>query len=110
MKKLLSLGMLPLLGAFLLTGKVTAQGPRYGTGVCVNASLADEAKRRFPNATLHVFPDLAIRGMNGWRIVRGPVALDGRIHTDADEIRIRRERALLLLIIPYAAAQSREPR
>jgi len=73
------------------TEKATAQEARYGTEVCVNASLAEEAKRLFPNATLHVLPDFTIRRMNGWRIVSGIVRADGRIHTDEEEIQLRRQ-------------------
>ena len=90
MKKVLLVAALLLVSAFSLTGKATAQEARYGTEVCVNASLADEAKRLFPNATLHLLPDFAIRRMNGWRIVSGPVGPDGRIHTDTEEIQMRR--------------------
>jgi hypothetical protein len=39
---------LALVPALSLTGKATAQEARYGTEVCVNASLVDEAKRLFP--------------------------------------------------------------
>ena len=89
MKKAMLVAALAILVGFSVTGKATAQEVRYGTEVCVNASLADEAKRLFPNATLHVLPDFAIRRMNGWRIVSGNVRADGRIHTDAEEVRIR---------------------
>lgn len=75
------------------TSKVSAQGVRYGTEVCVNASDLAEAKRRFPNARLHVLPDFADSRMNGWRLVSGTVGRDGRIMTDAEEIKLRqRER------------------
>ena len=90
MKKVLLVAALALVSAFSLTGNATAQEGRYGTEVCVNASLVDEAKRLFPNATLHVLPDFTRRGMNGWRIVSGNVRADGRIHTDEEEIQIRR--------------------
>ena len=90
MKKVLLVAALALVPAFSMTSKATAQEARYGTEVCVNASLVDDAKRLFPNATLHVVPDFAVRGMNGWRIVSGNVRADGRIHTDAEEIQIRR--------------------
>ena len=89
MKKGLFVAALFLVPAFSLAGKATAQEVRYGTEVCVNASLADEAKRLFPNAALHVLPDFGDRRMNGWRIVSGNVRSDGRIHTDADEIQAR---------------------
>jgi hypothetical protein len=81
---------LALVPALSLTGKATAQEARYGTEVCVNASLVDEAKRLFPNVTLHVLPDFAIRRMNAWRIVSRNVRADGRIHTDEEEIQLRR--------------------
>ena len=90
MKKVLLVAALALVPAFSLAGKATAQEARYGTEVCVNASLADEAKRRFPNATLHVLPDFVDRRMNGWRIVSGNVRADGKIHTDEEEIQLRR--------------------
>lgn len=94
MKKVLLAAALALVPALFFTGKAMAQTKQYGTEVCVNASLADEAKRRFPNATFHVLPDFADSHMNGWRIVSGPVDPKGRIHTDADEIGLRqRERS-----------------
>ena len=94
MKKVLLVAALAVVPAFSLIGKAAAQELRYGTEVCVNASLADEAKRLFPNANLHVLPDFASRGMNGWRIVSGPVRPDGRIHTDAEEIQTRRNQLI----------------
>ena len=94
MKKALIVAALALVPAIVWNGKATAQEARYGTEVCVNASLADEAKRLFPNATLHVLPDFSIRRMNDWRIVSGPVRPDGRIHTDAEEIQMRRRELL----------------
>ena len=90
MKKVLLVAALVLVPAFSLSGKAGAQEVRYGNEVCVNVSDADEAKRTFPNATLHVLPDFSDRRMNGWRIVSGPVGPDGRIHTDAEEIQNRR--------------------
>jgi hypothetical protein len=90
MKKVLLAAALALVPALFFTGKAMAQTKQYGTEVCVNASLADEAKRQFPNATLHVLPDFADSDMNGWRIVSGPVGPGGRIHTDAEEIQRRR--------------------
>lgn len=90
MKTVLLAAALAFVPAFSLAGKATAQEARYGTEVCVNASLADEAKRRFPNATLHVLPDFGDRRMNGWSIVSGNVRGDGRIHTDEEEIQMRR--------------------
>ena len=90
MKKALLAAAIAVLAGFSVNARVAAQeAPRYGTEVCVNASLADEAKRLFPNAKLHVLPDLPY-GMNGWRIVSGNVRPDGRIHTDAEEIYARR--------------------
>jgi hypothetical protein len=89
MKKAMLVAALAILVGFSVTGKATAQEARYGTEVCVNASLADEAKRRFPNATLHVLPDFANRRMNGWKIVSGNVRADGKIHTDEEEIQMR---------------------
>ena len=75
------------------TSKVLVQGVRSGTEVYVNASDLAEAKRRFPNARLHVLPDFADSRMNGWRRVSGTVGRDGRIMTDAEEIKLRqRER------------------
>jgi hypothetical protein len=94
MKKVLLVAALALVPAFSMTGKATAQETRYGTEVCVNASLVDDAKRLFPNASVHVLPDFEIRRMNGWRIVSGNVRADGRIHTDAEEIQLRRRELL----------------
>jgi len=62
---------------------------QYGTEICVNASQAEEAKRRFPNARIHVLPDFPNRDMNGWTIVGGAVRPDGKIHTDAEAIKHR---------------------
>ena len=90
MKKFVLAAALALLLTLPLSGTAAAQQAQYGTEVCVNASLADEAKRLFPNARLHVLPDSPRRGMNGWRIVSGNVRADGRIHTDEEEIQIRR--------------------
>ena len=90
MNKSLSVTILIFVLAFFMTGMAMAQSEEYGTEVCVNASLADEAKRVFPNASVHVLPDFNIRPMNGWRIVRGSVRADGRIHTDEQETQIRR--------------------
>ncbi len=91
MKKFLLAAALALVPALFFTGKAMAQTKQYGTEVCVNASLADEAKRLFPNATLHVLPDFSDSRMNGWRIVSGNVRADGRIHTDAEETELRRQ-------------------
>ena len=91
MKKVLLVAALAVLTGFSVTGKATAQETQSGAEVCVNRSLVDEAKRLFPNATLHVLPDFTIRRMNGWRIVSGNVRADGRIHTDEEEIQLRRQ-------------------
>lgn len=99
MKKAALVAALVLIPALFMTGRATAQQARYGTEVCVNASLADEARQRFPKATLHVVPDFNIWQMNGWRIVSGNVRADGRIHTDAEEIQMRR--IIVLLAILY---------
>lgn len=69
--------------------KVLAQTAQYGTEVCVNASDLPEAKRRFPNARFHVLADFADPRMNGWRVVTGVVRPDGKIMTDAEEIKFR---------------------
>lgn len=90
MKKVLLVAALAILTGFSVTGKATAQEARYGTDVCVNRSLADEAKRLFPNASIHVLPDFADPDMNGWRIVSGTVGPNGRVHSEAEEIQIRR--------------------
>ena len=90
MKKAILVAALALIPALFFTGKAMAQAKQYGTEVCVNASLADEARRLFPTAAVHVLPDFADRSMNGWRIVSGPVGPNGRIHTDAEEIQLRR--------------------
>ena len=98
MRKVLLLAALALVPAFSMAGKATAQETRYGTEICVNASLVDEAERLFPNASIHALPDFEIRRMNGWRIISGNVRADGRIHTDAQEIRIRRVIVLLAIL------------
>ena len=94
MKKFVLAAALALLLTVPLSGKAAAQQAQYGTEVCVNASLVDEAKRLFPNARLHVIPDSPRRGMNGWRIVSGNVRPDGRIHTDEEELEIRHRELL----------------
>ena len=94
MRKVLLVAALAFVPAFSLAGKATAQEARYGTEVCVNASLVDEAKRLFPNASVHILPDFADPEMNGWRIVSGYAGADGRIHTDAQEIQNRRHERL----------------
>ena len=61
-----------------------------GTEVCVNASNAADARRRFPKATLHIIPDDIDPNMNGWRIV---INSRGNLMSDAEEIALRlRER------------------
>ena len=90
MKKVLLVAALAVLTGFSVTGKATAQETRFGTEVCVNRSLADEAKRLFPNASIHVLQDFADPEMNGWRIVSGTVGPNGRIHSDTEELQIRR--------------------
>jgi hypothetical protein len=94
MKKILLAAALTLVPALFSTGKAAAQTKtEYGTEVCVNASGVEEAKRRFPNARLHVIPDSSDSGMNGWRITSGAFDANGRIHTDAEELKLRlRER------------------
>lgn len=89
MKKILLTAALTLVPALFSTGTATAQTLQYGTEVCVNASNAEEAKRLFPNAILHVLPDFPDREMNGLRIVSGNVRTGGRIMTDAEEIKLR---------------------
>jgi hypothetical protein len=75
------------------SGAQAAQELGYGSEVCVNASLADEARRLFPKASLHVLPDFPDPNMNGWRIVSGNIRSDGRVMTDAEERQVRvRER------------------
>jgi len=89
MKKVLLAAAVALAPLLSFTGKAMAQTQQFGTEICVNASLAEEAKRRFPNARIHVLPDFSDPDMNGWAIVSGPVGPDGRIHTDAEEVGIR---------------------
>ena len=90
MKKLIIAVALTAVPALFSTGQATAQTKaEYGTEVCVNASNVEDAKRLFPNARLHVIPDSTNRDMNGWRIVAGPVDANGRIHTDAQELKLR---------------------
>jgi hypothetical protein len=71
------------------SGANAAQELGYGSEVCVNASLADEARRLFPKASLHILPDFPDASMNGWRIVSGNVRPDGKIMTDAEERKVR---------------------
>ena len=89
MRKVLLAAALTLALAVSLTGTATAQTQQYGTEVCVNASNAEQAKRLFPNATLHVIPDFVDPLMNGWRHVSGQVGAGGKIMTDAQEIQLR---------------------
>lgn len=100
MKKVLLAAALTLAPALSLTGKAAAQEAKYGTEVCVNASLADQAKQRFPNATLHVLPDFTDREMNGWRIISGAVGPNGRIMTDDQEIKLRKHESSFLRHVP----------
>ena len=88
MKKIILAAALTLVPALFSTGKAAAQtNAEYGTEVCVNASNVEDAKRLFPNARLHVVPD--VPGANGYRIVNGNVGSDGRIHSDAEELKLR---------------------
>ena len=89
MNKVLLAAALTLGLALPLAGTAAAQTQQYGTEVCVNASNADDAKRLFPNATLHVIPDFVDPLMNGWRHVSGAVGAGGKIMTDAQEIQLR---------------------
>lgn len=91
MRKIILAAALTLVPAVFPTGKAQAQttAAQYGTEVCVNQSLAEEAKRRFPNARIHVVPDSTDQSMNGWRIVSGATDANGRIHTDAEELKLR---------------------
>ncbi len=85
MNKLLSAAALTVLG-LSLAGTAAAQTVQYKTEVCVNASQAAEAKRRFPNAALHVIPDESDPSLNGWRIV---VRGGDKNMSNAEEIRLR---------------------
>ena len=89
MNKVLLAAAVALAPALSFTGTAMAQTQQYGTEICVNASHAEEARRRFPNARIHVLPDFPNRDMNGWTIVSGAVRPDGRIHTDAEAIKHR---------------------
>ncbi len=91
MRKILLAAALILVPAAFSTGKAQAQttAAQYGTEVCVNQSLAAEAKQRFPYARIHVVPDSINPSMNGWRIISGAVDANGRIHTDAQELQLR---------------------
>lgn len=87
MKKVLLAAAVALAPALSFTGTAMAQTQQYGTEICVNASNAEEAKRRFPNARIHVLPDFPDPDVNGWSIVSGTVRPDGSIHTDAEAIK-----------------------
>jgi hypothetical protein len=90
MKKIFLATALTFVAALFSPGQATAQTKvEYGTEVCVNASGAEQARRLFPNARIHVVPDSTDQDMNGWRIVTGPVDANGRIHTDAQELKLR---------------------
>lgn len=90
MKRILLVAALTLIPAVLSTGKAVAQTKaEYGTEVCINASGAEQAKRLFPNARIHVVPDSPDPRMNGWRIVSGQFDANGKIHTDARELELR---------------------
>ena len=94
MKKIVLATALIVIPAAYSAGHAAAQELGYGSEVCVNASLADEARRLFPKASLHILPDFADQNMNGWRIVSGNIRADGRVMTDADEVKTRvRERS-----------------
>ena len=86
MKKVLLAAAVALAPALSFTGTAMAQTQQVGTEIGVNASHAEEAKRRFPNARIHVLPDSPDRDWNGWTIVSGAVRPDGSIHTDAEAI------------------------
>ena len=88
MKKIILAAALTLAPTMFSTGNVAAQTQAgYGTEVCVNASNVEDAKRLFPNARLHVVPD--VPGANGYRIVNGNIGSDGKIHMDAEELKLR---------------------
>ena len=86
MKKVLLAAAVALAPSLLFTGKAMAQTPQYGVEICVNASGAEAAKRKFPNARIHVLPDLSDPQMNGWTWLSGALRPDGSIHTDAEAI------------------------
>ncbi len=89
MKKVLLAATVALAPALYFTGTAMAQTQQFGTEICVNASQAEQAKQRFPNARIHVLPDFPDRDMNGWTIVSGAVRPDGTIHTDAEAMKHR---------------------
>jgi len=89
MKKVLLAAAVALAPALYFTGTAMAQTQQVGTEICVNASQAEQAKRLFPNARIHVLPDFPDRDANGWTIVSGAVRPDGSIHTDAEAIKHR---------------------
>ncbi len=59
--------VLPSARALAQTGR--QQTATYRTEVCVNASNEAQARRLFPGASFHVFPDLPDQDMNGWRVM-----------------------------------------
>ena len=89
MKKILLAAALTVITAGYSAGNAAAQELGYGSEVCVNASLADEASRLFPKASLHILPDFPDANMNGWRIVSGNIRANGRVMTDAEEVKTR---------------------
>ena len=96
MKKVLLAAALVLAPALSFSGKaMAAQTPQVaqtGTEICVNASNAEQARRQFPNARIHVLPNMPDPDMNGWTHVSGIVRPDGSIHTDAEAIAHMRKR------------------
>ena len=93
-KAVLAVLALGLVLPWARTVAAQTQPQQYGTEVCVNASDAQEAKRLFPNAVLHVIPDFTASSMNGWRITAGQVRAHGKIMTDAEEIALRGRESL----------------
>ena len=93
MKKVLLAAALVLAPALSFSGKAmaaqTPQVAQVGTEICVNASQAEAARQRFPNARIHVLPDFPNRDANGWTMVAGTLRPDGSIHTDAEAIKHR---------------------
>ena len=82
MQKLLLAAALTVVLALSLTGTATAQTQQYGVEVCVNASNADDAKRLFPNATLHIlrdFPDLSRIAQDARHVQGGTLPQPGTI-------------------------------
>lgn len=93
MNRLLLAAALAFLLVPALSGTAVAQTQPYGIEVCINASNVSEAKRLFPNASLHVIPDFVDPEMNGWRHVSGSVGAGSKIMTDAQEIQLRQAEA-----------------